>query len=61
LEMALNFALQEKMLDCVVVGVDSLVQIEQIVAAVKDIVVPDLTGLACDDVRLIEPFRWKIQ
>lgn len=61
LEMALNFALQEKMLDRVVVGVDSLVQIEQIVAAVKgNVVLPDLTGLACDDVRLIEPFRWKI-
>lgn len=61
LEIALNFALQEKMLDRVVVGVDSLAQIEQIVAAVKDVAIPDLSGFACDDVRLIEPFRWKVQ
>ena len=61
LEIALNFALQEKRLDRVVVGVDSLVQLEQLVAAVKSMEIPDLTGLACDDVHLIEPFRWKIQ
>jgi aryl-alcohol dehydrogenase-like predicted oxidoreductase len=61
LDIALNFALQEERIDRVVVGIDSVVQLEQLVAAATGVTVAGLADLACDDVHLIEPFRWTLK
>jgi aryl-alcohol dehydrogenase-like predicted oxidoreductase len=59
LEMALGFVLAQPSVERVIVGVDSLLQLKQIINSAKK----PFTGLFPDtesqDLELIEPFRWK--
>jgi aryl-alcohol dehydrogenase-like predicted oxidoreductase len=61
LQVAVNFALQQEGLERVVVGIDSLSQLTELVAAAQKIAIPDLAELASEDPRLIEPFRWEMK
>jgi aryl-alcohol dehydrogenase-like predicted oxidoreductase len=61
LQACLNFALSNPAVDRVVVGVDSLAQLQGILAAttVTSVNPPD-TLLCCDDPDLINPARWQL-
>jgi len=60
LEAALNFVYTEEGITKVVVGVDSLIQLKQIVNALnKCNFYNEFAQFASDDIRLIEPFRWE--
>jgi aryl-alcohol dehydrogenase-like predicted oxidoreductase len=56
--LALNFVASESLFDRIIVGVDSLEQLKQIIDVPSVNVGSQLADLACDDVDLIEPFRW---
>jgi aryl-alcohol dehydrogenase-like predicted oxidoreductase len=60
LALCLRFVLDRPAIDRVIVGVTSLQELRQIVAATSDgRPLPDgLAALACDDPRLIDPSRW---
>ena len=60
LQASLNFGLQHESIDRIVVGVDSVKQLNEIVAAARMAVpVPDIL-LTCSDDGLINPSRWKL-
>lgn len=59
--VALNFALDEPGIERVVVGVESTKQLAQLLGTQTRQLGPLLDGLACEDVELIEPYRWKLQ
>jgi aryl-alcohol dehydrogenase-like predicted oxidoreductase len=58
LQACLGFALSERAIDRVVVGVDNLSQLEGVLAAVGALVVSAPTGLMSEDRDLIDPSRW---
>lgn len=58
--LALNFALNEKGIERVVVGVESHEQLAQHLGTETIKIGSTLAELACDDVNLIEPYRWKL-
>jgi len=61
LEACLGFVLSEGMIDYVVVGVDSVEQLKNIIEYANDISgVPSTDDLIINDLKLIEPFNWKI-
>lgn len=60
LEVALNFVLKEHKIDQLIVGVDGFQQIKEIVEAYNKIQTPALECFACNDLNLIEPYRWKL-
>jgi aryl-alcohol dehydrogenase-like predicted oxidoreductase len=59
--LALNFALNEKGIERVVVGVESHEQLAQHLGTKKILIENTLDELACDDANLIEPYRWKLK
>jgi len=61
IEAALSFVLNEEKIDKAVVGIDSQAQLKQLIDMNKSLAIVNLSHLACDDVALIEPFRWKIK
>lgn len=60
LQMALGFVLSQPSVERVVVGVDSLLQMNQIINAAKRPVVGLFPQIESQDLELIEPFRWKL-
>lgn len=56
---AINFALSDTRFEKVVIGVNSTAELRELVN-IKQIKNVNLKNLACDDLNLIEPFRWKI-
>lgn len=58
LQACLGFALSERAIDRVVIGVDNLSQLEGIFAAIGAPVVSVPTELMSDDLDLIDPSRW---
>ena len=60
LQMALGFVLSQPSVERVVVGVDSLLQMNQIINAAKRPVVGVFPQIESQDLELIEPFRWKL-
>jgi aryl-alcohol dehydrogenase-like predicted oxidoreductase len=56
--LALNFALQEKRFDRIIVGVDSLMQLKHIMDERHKAVSVDLMMMSSYDKDLIEPSRW---
>ncbi|HSI87150.1 MAG: aldo/keto reductase [Candidatus Methylacidiphilales bacterium] len=59
LQAALSYPLSLVAVERVVAGVDSMAQLAQIVEATRVQLPPVPEHLSCDDVTLIEPFRWK--
>jgi aryl-alcohol dehydrogenase-like predicted oxidoreductase len=59
LEACLHFALAHRELDRVVVGVDTLAQLREVLESVDGDFPLAPPSLACDDVDLIEPSRWR--
>ena len=59
LQAALAFPLSFPEIDRVVVGADTLEQLEQIVDAAFSVAPADMPDLQCDDENLINPSRWK--
>jgi len=59
LAAALDFVLDQPWLECAVVGVDSRAHLEQIIAARVPGSAASLPDLACDDLELVDPSRWK--
>ena len=61
LQVATGFALAQPGIECAIVGVDSRVQLEQVLASVSTQPVPILPGdLSSEDLELLEPSRWKL-
>jgi aryl-alcohol dehydrogenase-like predicted oxidoreductase len=60
LRVALGFALAHPDVQKVVVGVDSVAQLEEILVAASSSVVLPPSDLLSDDRDLIEPWRWKL-
>lgn len=58
---ALGYALSEPGVDRVVVGADSLVQLEEIIAAASMPLGLSALELCSDDPDLVEPWRWRLQ
>jgi len=58
LQACLGFALSQPEIDRVVVGVDSLKQLQGILAGVETPAVNPPTALASEDLHLIDPSRW---
>lgn len=61
LAACLNFALAQKEIDRVVVGIESVDQLRQVLVAVQDDAPCLPEELQCDDPDLIYPMRWKIK
>jgi len=60
LEACLGFVSQEKMIDCTIVGIDNLTQLNQMLSIVqKDIGVKVPKTLITEDLNLINPINWK--
>jgi len=60
----LNFALRNRLIDRVIVGIDNLSQLREVVAFARqgssvEPIVPRLAGLGEEDEALILPFNWK--
>lgn len=60
LQACLNFVLSNPDIDRVVVGVDSLLQLQEILAATTIELVNPPDKLCCDDPNLINPARWQL-
>ncbi|HJU60869.1 MAG TPA: aldo/keto reductase [Candidatus Binatia bacterium] len=60
LRAAVSFVLAQPGIEKVVVGVDSLTQLNEILQAAASPAPSPSTDLACQDVGLLEPFRWRI-
>ena len=60
LEVALKFALQQDWIDKIVVGVDSVAQLETLLAIEKSSKSIDFPLLGCDDPKLINPSKWNL-
>jgi Predicted oxidoreductases (related to aryl-alcohol dehydrogenases) len=60
LQACLSFALSEPRIDRVVVGVDSLRQLQAILTNADAIVTPPPTDLRSSDLDLINPSRWSV-
>ena len=58
LEYALNFALNVKEIDKVLVGVNSEQQLREIVQAIKDL--SGLDAYPINDINLLNPSLWKV-
>lgn len=61
LAACLRFALAESGIARVIVGVDSLAQLKEILAAVEGPMPPLPTELRCDDSELINPSHWQLR
>jgi aryl-alcohol dehydrogenase-like predicted oxidoreductase len=61
LAACLRYAMNERRIDRIVVGVDSLGQFQEILAALPGNMPPVPECLHCDDVDLIDPSRWSIR
>ena len=59
--LALSFALNEPGIERIVVGVDSKEQLAHLLDIQTHPFESVLDELACEDVELIEPYRWKLQ
>ena len=60
LQGCLGFVLSNPHIDRVVVGVDSLEQLQEIIAATTGIFLSPPDDLCCDDPDLINPARWRL-
>lgn len=58
LRACLRFVLSEPSIDRIVVGVDSLAQLQEILATSRTDAVVSPPELACDDLDLVNPSRW---
>ena len=61
LEVALKFALQQDWIDKIVVGVDSVAQLETLLEVEKSLELIDFPLLSCDDPNLINPSKWNLE
>ena len=62
IEASLGFVLSEKNIDCIIVGVESKKQLNEIISISKNnfnYILPEV--LSIDDLDLIEPFNWAVQ
>ncbi len=60
-EAALNFVINQKDIDYCIIGVESLKQLKQCISASESDKTIDVTELACNDIKLINPTNWKIR
>jgi len=60
LEIALKFALQQDWIDKIVVGVDSVSQLNALVEIEKSSELTDFPLLGCNDPNLINPSKWSL-
>jgi len=60
-QLALCFVLNEKLVDRVIVGVESLNQLKEIVNLSKFLLDGNYESLGCNDLLLIEPNRWSVE
>ena len=60
-EAALNFVINQKDIDYCIIGVESLKQLKQCISATESDKKIDVTELACNDIKLINPTNWKIK
>lgn len=58
LQACLTFVLSQSKIDQVVVGADSLKQLQQIIDVTSEKINLELPDLNCDDLNLIDPSRW---
>lgn len=58
LQASLAYSLSFPEIDRVVIGADSVNQLEQIIGATKGNALPELPDLRCDDTNLINPANW---
>ena len=61
LEYALNYAIADRNIDKVIVGVDNGEQLSELISACDLKVGPELNSLATNDLGLIDPSRWILQ
>ena len=59
-EAALNFVINQKDIDYCIIGIESLKQLKQCISATESDKKIDVTELACNDVKLINPTNWKL-
>lgn len=59
LELALGFVLSQPAIECVVVGVDSITQMREILAAARGARPAEFPQIESHDLDLIEPSRWR--
>jgi aryl-alcohol dehydrogenase-like predicted oxidoreductase len=60
LQACLNFVLSNHNIDHVIIGVDSILQLKEILATISLETVKPLDKLNCNDPNLINPSRWKL-
>jgi aryl-alcohol dehydrogenase-like predicted oxidoreductase len=60
-EAALNFVINQNDIDYCIIGVESLKQLKQCISATELDKKIDVTELACNDIKLINPTNWKIK
>lgn len=60
-EAALNFVINQNDIDYCIIGVESLKQLKQCISATESDKKIDVTELACNDIKLINPTNWKIK
>ena len=58
--IALNYVLNDTRIDKVIVGVDGSSQLEELVDAIDPSAFYDCSEIACNDLELLEPYRWKL-
>lgn len=59
LQACLNFSLSFSQIDKIIVGVDSQIQLMQILKSIENEAVVNFPNITCDDERLINPTRWR--
>lgn len=59
-QAALNFVLAQEGIERVIIGVDSVAQLDEILLAASGLTAPFIFDSYTDDVSLLEPSRWKL-
>ena len=61
LEAALNFVIKQENIDYCLIGVENLDQLKECILAAQSSKVINVSELACNDSKLLNPFNWKLK